>query len=127
MMNTSRSWNPEIPWRGLTIYKGQDIDIAFRLRLAQRDDDGRIIARVLWTPPDGTTAYFEAYGKGHAPIQIPCNLDGSQVSTHIERTVLDTIDNGDEFWLWIKTPDTTNGNPKPMTRGPVTRVDPPSA
>ncbi len=126
------TWRGDAPTRDITIYKGEDIKISGKLSRVVRDANGAIVRdasgrpqRESWVPPDGTQMYFVVYHKDASPdTTIPVTLDDHKFSTHIEATTAATIGDGDEFWLYIKTPDTPNGNPTVISTGTASRRDP---
>ena len=110
------TWHEKAPTRDITIHKGEDIDVGGQFRR-----DG-----APWTPPDDTEVYFTVFRKPAegGTLTLPCVLNTNQFSVHIEETICDTLQSGVSFWFYVKTPDTTNGNPKVITIGKVKRVDP---
>ena len=112
----ANTWRDKAPTRDITIHRGEDIDVGGQFRR-----DG-----APWTPPDDTEVYFTAFRSAadSGTLTLPCVLDAHKFSVHIEETDCDTLKNGISFWFYVKTPDTTNGNPKVITIGKVKRVDP---
>ena len=106
------AWRERSPQRDITVYRGEDIDLAFQL-----SKDG-----VAWVPPDGTTAFWRVHTD---PVQdIMATLTGSHGSVHVEHTVADEWPDRASFWFFIQTPDTVDGNPKLITEGVIRRRDP---
>lgn len=106
------TWRNRAPKRDITLHRGEDIDVAARfLRKGEP-----------WIPPTGTTAWFRAWLP--TPLDIEVAITDGTLTAHIEAATADTIPDGTEFWFYVKTPETPNGNPKVITTGKVKRVDP---
>lgn len=107
------TWRAPAPTRDITIHKGEDITITGKFT---RD-------KQPWIPPEGTEAYFVVY-RPTTNLTLPCVIIDDKFSTHIEESVADTIPNKADFWFYVRTPDTPDGNPKCITTGVVKRKDP---
>ena len=108
------TWRDKASSRDITVYEGEDLDLAFALRDPATN--------APWTPPDGTTAFWRVFTD---PVQdIAGTIVGSTGSVHIEHTVSDLWPNRRSFWFFVQTPDTADGNPKLVTEGVVQRRDP---
>lgn len=110
------TWRPQVPQRDITVYFGEDIDLGGKLSRNGVD----------WTPDAGTELFFRVFRStaNGGTLDLQCTLDGPRFNRHVEVTVAATFTDQDPFWFYIKTPDTTDGNPKVITTGVVNRVDP---
>lgn len=110
------TWRPQVPQRDITVYFGEDIDIGGHLTRNGAD----------WTPDAGTELFFRVFrdAADGDTLDLQCTLTGAEFKIHVEVDVAATFTDQAAFWFYIKTPDTTDGNPKVITTGVVNRVDP---